>query len=94
MPRLNYQLKVYIKAVDILAQKKGFNRVEMIRKKGGYVFRFEAFIGEETKPHSMWTVHTEHNRKEIVYSMEDYKKIATNLVCSMEEVLQVLKECK
>ncbi|MEK7081254.1 MAG: hypothetical protein AAB902_02615 [Patescibacteria group bacterium] len=92
MQRLDYALKTYIKAVEILAKTKGFSKIEFHSKSGSAV-RFEAFVGNDTVPHSMWVVHVLHDKRKTIYSKEDYRKVTVNLVCTMEEFLEVLKQC-
>lgn len=92
MQKLNYALKTYIKAVEILAKTKGFREVKNYNSSGSAV-HFEVFIGTETIPHSMWQVHGSHDKKRTVYSKEDYKKVTRHLNCTLEEFLEILKQC-
>ncbi len=92
MPRLSYPLKTYIKAAEKLAKAKGFSKVEYYSKSGSG-WRFEAFIGQEAIPTSFWVVHTEHNKKKEITSMEDYRKAVRVLNATFEEFLEILKKC-
>ena len=92
MQRLDYALKTYIKAVEILAKTKGFRGIRVYNSDGSAV-HFDAFVGTDTVPHSMWQVHALHDKKRTIYSKEDYKKVAKHLNCTMEEFLEVLKQC-
>ena len=92
MQKLNYPLNVYIKAVEILARTKGFREVKIFNKDGSVV-HFEVFLGTDIIPHSMWNVHSLHDKKRTVYSKEDYKKVTRHLNCTLEEFLAVLKQC-
>jgi len=92
MQKLNYPLKSYIKAVEKLAICKGFVKVENSDKRGSAV-RFEPFIKNEVKPHSMWVVHTDHTKMRRITSTEDYKKVARNLNSTLEEFLEIIKQC-
>jgi len=92
MPRLNYPLKTYEKAVEILAATKGFREVRVFNKSGSAI-HFEIFLGNEEVPHSMWNVHSLHDHKRTIVSNEDYKKVTRHLNCTLEEFLEVLKRC-
>ncbi|KKP85825.1 hypothetical protein A3B84_02265 [Candidatus Nomurabacteria bacterium RIFCSPHIGHO2_02_FULL_35_13] len=92
MQKLNYPLNTYIKAVGILAKTKGFREVKIFNKNGSAV-HFEVFLGTDTVPHSMWNVHSLHDKKRTIYSNEDYKKATRNLSCTVEEFLEILKRC-
>lgn len=92
MPRLSYELNSYIKAVENLALKKGFDKVLNI-KTGGSVVRFELFLKNESKPTSMWVIHHDHNRKKTIWSKEDYKKAASRLQCTYDELIDEIKKC-
>lgn len=90
MQKLNYPLNIYIKAVEILAVRKGFSKIEVYNKSGSAV-HFDVFLGRDTVPHSMWQVHSLHDKKRTIISKEDYKKVTRNLNCTLEEFLEVLK---
>ncbi len=92
MPRLNYPLNIYIKAVEKLLIQKGFSRVEVFNKKGSAV-HFDLFISNETVPTSFWQVHTEHTGRRRITSTEDYKKATRKLNSTLEEFLEILKRC-
>lgn len=72
MPRLNYALKDYIKAVEILASTKNLQIKCFYTGKNGV--RFEVFQGAETIPWDMWVVHTEHSKRREIWSRDNYKK--------------------
>lgn len=91
MPRLNYPLNTYIKAVEKLAKVKGFSKIEYYSKSGSG-WRFEAFIGSETTPTSFCVIHTEHTKKKEITSMEDYKKAVRVLNATFEEFIEILKQ--
>lgn len=91
MQKLNYQLKTYIKAVEILTIRKGFESLK-IHNKSGSAVHFELFLKGEIVPHNVWQVHTEHNKRKNIISKEDYKKGAKNLNISLEEFIEILKE--
>ena len=90
MSRLNFQLKKYEKAVRHIAAQKGLERVEVIPNKGSVV-RFELFEIGEKIPKCMWVIHHSHDRKQEIWSPEDYKKAARNLCCEYQEFLDVIK---
>ena len=92
MPRLNYPLNVYIKAVEKLLVSKGFDRVEVFNKRGSEV-HFDLFMKNESIPTSFWQVHTEHTGRRRITSTEDYKKAARKLTSTLEEFVEVLKQC-
>ncbi|OGJ70811.1 hypothetical protein A3G69_00930 [Candidatus Peribacteria bacterium RIFCSPLOWO2_12_FULL_53_10] len=89
MQRHNYPLKKYIKAVEKIAEEKGLALVKVTATKGSIV-RFELFERGEHVPMSIWTIHHEHNKKQIVWSKDDYRKAADRLVCTYEEFIQRL----
>jgi hypothetical protein len=92
MPKLGqYPLSSYIKAVKVMAKQKCFDRVEYVRgSKNAY--RFEAFIPNEAEPASFWTIHVEHNRREIVWSREDYRKPDLHLNGRSGEFVEILEK--
>lgn len=85
-----YPLKDLIKAAQILAAQKGFDRVEYESKKGSAV-RFEVFLKGESDPTDMWVVHTSHDKKRLIWSKDDYKKTATSLKSELEELIALLE---
>ena len=92
MPRLSYPLNTYIKATEKLAKIKGFSKIEYYSKSGSG-WRLEAFIGQETVPTSFWVIHTEHTKKKEITSKEDYRKAVRVLNATLEEFLEILKQC-
>lgn len=90
MQRLNYQLKVYVRAVERIAIEKGLSHV-VWKPTTGSIVRFELFEKGEKFPCSMWTIHHEHNRKKIIWSKEDYRKAADRLNVSIEYFITVLE---
>ena len=58
MPKLNYPLKAYIKAVELMAEKKGL-LVNVVPNKGSVV-RFELFEKNNKVPMCMWVIHHSH----------------------------------
>lgn len=89
MQKLNYPLNAYIKAVEIMLEKKHLQCLKVYNKSGSAV-HFDLFeIGNEV-PVSMWQVHTEHKNKRRIISKEDYKKAARCLNCSLEEFIFIL----
>lgn len=91
MPRLNYPLKTYVKAVETLTIRKGFDRVRSVNN-GGSIVRFELFCSNEVAPTSIWIVHFEHSKAKRIISREDYKKAALRLNSTLEEFISVLEE--
>ncbi|MBU1046821.1 hypothetical protein KKH36_03525, partial [Patescibacteria group bacterium] len=89
MPKLNYKLNVYIKALNILLKEKGFDRVKIYNKSGSAV-HFDLFNNKEEYPCCMWQVHTEHKSTHIIKSKEDYKKAARNCNATLEEFIKIL----
>ena len=84
MPRLNYPIKKYQKAVEKIASEKDLF-VKVVAKKGSVV-RFELFEDGCDVPLAFWVVHHSHgDRKKIIWSKEDYRKAATRLNCTLEE---------
>jgi len=83
MPKLNHQLKKYIKAVEAIARENGLASVKVTHTKGSIV-RFELFEHNQTIPMSIWVIHHTHNKKREIWSREDYKKAARNLGCDFE----------
>lgn len=92
MQKLNYPLKTYIKAVEIIAKQKGFREIKVCSKKGSAV-RFDTFVNSEEDVHSAWTVHSKHNKKRTIYSKEDYRKVPRHLNCTLEEFIEILEQC-
>ncbi len=90
MPKLNYQLKKYKKAVLEIALSKGLVNVRVTPTKGSTV-RFELFEKNMSVPMSIWIIHHSHDRKQEIWSREDYRKAARNLCCSEEEFLNKIK---
>ena len=90
MPKLNYPLKKYVKAVSAIAKKNGFERVEHFPTKGSIV-RFELFRIDQEVPTAFWVVHHNHSRKKEIWSKEDYKKAAMRLNCSVDELISSIQ---
>lgn len=90
MPKLNYPLKKYEKAVREIARKNGLFDVKVTATKGSIV-RFELFEKNMSVPMSIWVIHHTHDRKQQIWSREDYKKAARNLCCSEEDFLNKIK---
>ncbi len=90
MQKLKYPLNIYIKAVEIIAKTRGFSRIEVNNKSGSAV-RFDAFVGADTEPHSMWVVHSSHDKKRTIIAKEDYRKVPRHLNCTLEEFVEVLQ---
>ena len=90
MQRLNFQLKTYIKAVELIAKEKGLSHVKC-KETTGSVVRFELFEVGESDPCSFWIIHYTHDRKRIVWSKEDYRKAADRLSCTMDYFIQILE---
>ena len=89
MQRPSYPLKKYIKVVEKIAKENGLASVKVTPTKGSIV-RFELFERGEDVPMSIWTIHHEHNRKQIIWSKDDYRKAADRLTCTYEEFIQRL----
>lgn len=94
MQRPNYQLKTYIKAVELLYKKKGFSALDYREGRKGSAYHFELFRSGEIEPHTVWQVHTDHTKKRIITSREDYRKAARNLMITEEEFMDTLKNLK
>ena len=94
MPKVGqYQIKVYVKAVHEMAKLKGFHGVEYFRgSKNAY--RFEVFLPNEVEPTSFWTIHVSHNRKEEVWSKDDYRKPDIHLNGRSGEFVEILEKVK
>jgi len=74
-----------------MAKQKGFDRVECCRgSKNAY--RFEAFLPGETTPVQFWTIHVTHDRKELVWSRDDYRKPDSVLNGRSGEFMEVLEK--
>lgn len=88
MPKLNYPLKKYRKAVESIAEEKGIARINIVPNKGSAV-RFEVFRGaSDVVPASMWVIHHSHEKKQIVWSRDNYRKAAEHLGCTLGEFMQ------
>lgn len=92
MQRLNYQLKLYIKAVEKIASDKGLSVKNKPTK--GSVVRFDLFEQGGTTPSTFWIIHHEHNKKQIVWSKEDYRKAADRLACTLEKFIETIEALK
>ncbi len=91
MPKLGqYQLNSYVRAVKEMAKRKGFERVDYFRGSKNAI-RFEVFIPRETIPTAFWTIHVSHDRKELVWSRDDYRKPDINLNGRPGEFVEVLE---
>jgi len=91
MPKLNYPLKKYRKAVEVIAEEKGIARINVVPNKGSAV-RFEVFREvTDSVPASMWVIHHSHERKQIVWSKDNYRKAAEHLGCTLEEFIQKIE---
>ncbi len=89
MQKLNFPLKKYIKLVEKIAEEKGLASVKITPTKGSIV-RFELFEQGIDIPMGIWTIHHEHNKKQTIWSKDDYRKAAAHLVCSLEEFIKRL----
>mgnify|MGYP003394316008 CR=1 FL=1 len=87
MQKPSFPLKKYIRIVEKMAKEKGLASVRVTHTKGSIV-RFELFEYGENIPMSIWTIHHEHNKKQIIWSKDDYRKAADRLVCSYEEFIK------
>jgi hypothetical protein len=90
MPRLNYQLKYYIKAVERIAKDKKLARVVITPTKGSIV-RFELFEEGIEVPKSIWTIHHGHDRRQEIWSKDDYRKASVNLNCTLEDFIKEIR---
>jgi hypothetical protein len=77
--------------VESLALKKHFRDAKNWNKSGSGV-HFELFLQNEIVPHSVWQVHTEHDRMRRIISKEDYKKAARHLNVTYEEFIEEIKK--
>ena len=93
MPRLNYKLKTYKKALEILLKQQGFDKVDIYNKRGSAV-HFDLFNNNEDVPCSMWQVHTEHRNSRVIKSKEDYKKAARNCNVELNDFIKILEKVK
>lgn len=92
--KFSYKLSVYIKAVKILAIRKGFGRVEDSNKKGSEV-GFELFEKEkDTVPCAIWQVHTDHSKLRKITSRDDIRKPANKMGVEFEVFLKILEDEK
>jgi hypothetical protein len=89
MPKLNYPLNIYIRAVEQLVLESNFERVR-IKETTGSIVRFEVFIPGENEPTSIWVIHYAHDRKKSVWSKEDYKKPPKHLCMPETRFLEIL----
>ncbi len=90
MPKLNYPLKKYIKAVEQIAEENNLAEVRYFFTKGSIV-RFELFEKKEEKPMCFWIIHHAHTKKKQVWSKDDYRKAADRLNCSLEDFIDRIK---
>lgn len=90
MPKLSYPLKKYIKAVESIAEEKGLSHVKVTPTKGSIV-RFELFEKNVDIPTVIWTIHHSHNKKQEIWSKEDYKKAARNLCCEYDYFIKKIQ---
>lgn len=90
MPKLNYQLKKYTKAVESIAKENGLASVKVTPNKGS-IIRFELFEEGQSNPMVIWTIHHSHNRKKQIWSKEDYKKAARNLNCEYDYFIEKIR---
>ncbi len=91
MPRpRQYPLKDYLKAVELLAERKGF-RVEHFLGNNNAI-RFEVFRKEQTEIWEMWTIHTLHSKRREVYSRDDLRKPDLHLNGRPGEFLEILEK--
>jgi hypothetical protein len=93
MQRFNYPLKLYIKAVEKIANDKGLSHVKCKATKGSVV-RFELFEVGVSVPCTFWVIHHEHNKKQVVWSKDDYRKAADRLSCTLEELIETIEDFK
>lgn len=85
----HWSLANYIKAVDILAERKGFVIKSFLNKHNG--IHFDAFRKGESEVWDVWTIHTEHTKKREIWSKEDYRKPDRCLDARAGEFLEVLE---
>lgn len=90
MPKLNYPLNKYIKAVECIAEENGLASPKITPTKGSIV-RFELFEIGMKVPMAVWTIHHTHNNKQQIWSKEDYKKAARNLCCDYEKFINKIQ---
>lgn len=88
--RKQYSLKEYIKAVEILAERKKLRIAVSYGSKNA--IRFDVFMVTETKPADMWVIHTEHTKRREVWSKENYRKPDRCLDARPGEFLEILEE--
>lgn len=88
--RKQYPLKEYIKAVEILAERKKLRVAVSYSSKNA--IRFDVFREEEAEPHEMWVIHTEHTKRREVWSKEKYRKPDRCLDARPGEFLDILEE--
>ena len=91
MPKLNYPLKKYSKAVEKIAKENGLAEVKSFPTKGSIV-RFELFEVGESIPMCFWVIHHGHDRKKEIWSKDDYRKAADRLNCSLDEFVKRVKD--
>ena len=91
--KLKYKLNVYIKAVRILAIRKGFDRVE-VTNTGGSAVHFDLFEHNAKVPCQMWQVHTGHTKQKFVTSKDDFRKPPDRMNSDMDTFLKILEDEK
>ena len=91
MQRFSYKLKVFIKAVERIAEEKKFI-ISVANKDSGV--RFELFRKGEDIPFTFWVVHGEHDKAKKVTSRKDYKKAANELMVDLDYLVSILDEEK
>ena len=92
MQKFNYKLKTFIKAVEIISERKN-KRLEIFNKKGSGI-RFELFSLKESQPTNFWVIHTEHNSSKNITSKKDYQKASYELAVTLDEFIEALEEIK
>jgi hypothetical protein len=89
MPKLKFQLKHYIKAVESIAEP--MKLTVQVTATTGSIIRFELFESGQKVPRSIWVIHHSHDRRQEVWSKDDYRKAALNLSCTTEEFIDRIK---
>ena len=89
--RGRFNLKNYIKAIELIRIDSGFHRFEHYPKKGS-VYAFELYQKvNDTAPCALWVIHTEHDNKRSIWSKLDMEKAAKELGISFERFIDILE---
>ena len=84
-----YGLSKYIKAIEIVAIRQGFKKVNHWPNKGSkYTFHLYQ-LETDTAPCAMWGVHFEHSRRQEIHP-RDFKKAWSCLGVTEQEFLDVI----